>query len=552
MIKILNLNKKGFILFVILVWGIHLFSNPRNEIDSLNNLLSSSSNDTIRVALYLDIAEVYESISIDTAVIFADKALQLAEDNENLELVADANSRFGGIFFSQGIHNRAISYYFKVLEYYELKGNIRDLIVINFNIGLVYNSLNDNARSQEYYLKALEFLENNMETDTSLLYNIPVGRVYNNIGVTYNDDENYDVALDYFYKALKVSDETNSEIAKPYVYNNIGLVYHAKQDYEIALSFYFKSLEIRKKIDDPKGLALTYSYMADSYRLKQEKELAFANFDTAFDLAKEHKYYELQLSIAETMVEYYAEAGDLEKSYEMHMVFKELTEQLDIIEGSKAAAMLDMQYKFDKFQKEIELDQQRSKFRNFMLIAILIALLIMFTLFFFLAQSKVRRIRLHREKLLLEKENLEGKLDYRNKELTTNVMYLVRKNELISNISERLLNLKEDLTKTNQKPIHEIILELQRSVDDDVWKEFEYRFKEVHEDFYTALNDRYPDLSPNEKKLCAFLRLNMSTKDISAITFQTTHSITIARSRLRKKLDINNTDVNLVDFLAGL
>ena len=72
------------------------------------------------------------------------------------------------------------------------------------------------------------------------------------------------------------------------------------------------------------------------------------------------------------------------------------------------------------------------------------------------------------------------------------------------------------------------------------------------EDFYKALNKKFPDLTNNERKLCAFLRLNMSTKEISAITFQSVHSITIARSRLRKKLNITHSDISLTDFLLSI
>ncbi len=91
---------------------------------------------------------------------------------------------------------------------------------------------------------------------------------------------------------------------------------------------------------------------------------------------------------------------------------------------------------------------------------------------------------------------------------------------------------------------------MKSSQDSDTWEEFEAHFTHVHTDFYRRLNDLFPNLSANEKKLCAFLRLNMSTKDIAAITYQSVNSITVARSRLRKKLNIEGEDVNLVNFLA--
>jgi DNA-binding CsgD family transcriptional regulator len=74
---------------------------------------------------------------------------------------------------------------------------------------------------------------------------------------------------------------------------------------------------------------------------------------------------------------------------------------------------------------------------------------------------------------------------------------------------------------------------------------------DVHQEFYQRLNEMFPDLTPNEKKLAAFLRLNMTTKDISAITYQSTDSIKIARSRLRHKLGLTQDD-NLIAFLESL
>jgi DNA-binding CsgD family transcriptional regulator len=66
------------------------------------------------------------------------------------------------------------------------------------------------------------------------------------------------------------------------------------------------------------------------------------------------------------------------------------------------------------------------------------------------------------------------------------------------------------------------------------------------------LNEKFPDLSPSERRLCAFLKLDMTTKEISAITHQNAKSIDVARTRLRKKLNLTGTDHNLITFLAHL
>ena len=94
------------------------------------------------------------------------------------------------------------------------------------------------------------------------------------------------------------------------------------------------------------------------------------------------------------------------------------------------------------------------------------------------------------------------------------------------------------------------IKELESDNTQKVWKEFEMRFQNVHNDFYKRLINKFPDLSPNELRLCAFLKLNLNTKEISSITHQSINSIDIARSRLRQKLGLSKEE-NLISFLAG-
>ncbi len=151
-----------------------------------------------------------------------------------------------------------------------------------------------------------------------------------------------------------------------------------------------------------------------------------------------------------------------------------------------------------------------------------------------------------------EKENLEKELELKNRELTTNVMYLLRRHELINNISTRLKRLKSKLTMENKEVMQKIIFDLQAGSEPEAWEEFEIRFENVHTDFYKKLRKVASDLTPSELKLCAFLRLNMNSKEISALIHQSTKSIEVKRSRIRKKLGITNTDVNLVKYLSEL
>lgn len=543
--------KRTIFIFIIFLLNVQLLAGNSLS-DSLQSVLQRTMNDTTKFRIYLSLIKLYSKHNVDSSFQFANKAILLAKDFDDDRFEAQAENEMGHLFLQLGNYGRSIEYYFAVLKIYEERKDSLLLIASYFNIALVYDKLNENQKAQDYYLKALNIVQSMMAEKNKRVLTYPIGRIYNNIGITYHNFKQYDKALEYYHKAIQISEETNNTEALSYVYNNIGLVYKELGDYDIALTFFEKALSIKIEQHEEEGTALTYSYFGDCYSLKKNTEKAIEYYQKGLQLAEKIHATNLQMNIAGTLINEYAKIKQYDKSYQMHLIYKTLSDSLDLQESTRTANMLDMQYKFDKEQKEMELEQQKRFYWNLTISGILFTLLVVTTLLFFLAQSKVRRTRLQRENLKLERDKLEDELNYKNKELTTNVMYLLRKNELINSISVKLLNLKDSLVKANQKPVQDIINEMQRSVDDDVWKEFEFRFKDVHESFYKRLNELFPDLTQNEKKLCAFLRLNMSTKEISAITFQSPHSITIARARLRKKLNLTNQDVNLVEFLSKI
>lgn len=95
-----------------------------------------------------------------------------------------------------------------------------------------------------------------------------------------------------------------------------------------------------------------------------------------------------------------------------------------------------------------------------------------------------------------------------------------------------------------------IVKSLKDTVSDDVLTDFDKYFLYIHPDFYNNLHKMYPELTQNELRLCAMVRLNMSTKDIAEINNIEPNSARIAKNRLRKTLGISNTEESLFTFLS--
>ena len=148
---------------------------------------------------------------------------------------------------------------------------------------------------------------------------------------------------------------------------------------------------------------------------------------------------------------------------------------------------------------------------------------------------------------------MEIELNTRNKELTLNVMSLMKKSDLLTGLSKELYEVMKTVKGEETKSvINKIARKVQHSSETEIWEEFELRFKEVYGEFYKTLLKKYPDLTPSEQKLCAFLKLNMSSKDISELTGQSLSSIDKARYRLRKKLHLKDSQTNLITFITNI
>ncbi len=142
-------------------------------------------------------------------------------------------------------------------------------------------------------------------------------------------------------------------------------------------------------------------------------------------------------------------------------------------------------------------------------------------------------------------------LENKKRELTSSALRLIQISELNNSLISDLSRIRTFTNKKGNELIRQTITKFNLNTGENFWNEFESRFESVYESFYYKLNLLFPDLTSGEKKLCALLRLNLTSKDIASITFQNPQSVDMARYRLRKKMNLKQEE-NLVDFLMKL
>lgn len=154
--------------------------------------------------------------------------------------------------------------------------------------------------------------------------------------------------------------------------------------------------------------------------------------------------------------------------------------------------------------------------------------------------------------VLMISEYNKRMLNTKDQELTESALYLVKSNEFNIDITKRLKILNQFISKENA-PAHEfldeIVIDINDRINEDSWYRFNLSFSKVHLNFERNLINEFPELTATELKLCAFVRLGMNNKDIASVLHQNPDSVKVSRSRLRRKLGLDQTQ-NLESYLS--
>jgi len=162
-------------------------------------------------------------------------------------------------------------------------------------------------------------------------------------------------------------------------------------------------------------------------------------------------------------------------------------------------------------------------------------------------EMELAKAQNEKEIIKIQNEQLQEEFRSKSNELAASTLSIIRKNELLSKVKDQLLSSATD--KSSIKPIIKVIDK--NITQNDDWELFKEAFNNADRKFLKKLKKAHPNLSPNDVRLCAYLRLNLSSKEIAPLFNISVSSVEIKRYRLRKKMDLSHDD-NLVDYILKL
>jgi len=169
-----------------------------------------------------------------------------------------------------------------------------------------------------------------------------------------------------------------------------------------------------------------------------------------------------------------------------------------------------------------------------------------------LEEEKLNREREEAEKTIikLQNDNLQADIQYKSSQLALSTMSIVKKNELLMEIGNELAGMKTELGyRIPNKYFDKINKLINQNIDNEHdWEIFEQLFDQAHQNFFKRLKDAYPTLTASDLRLCAYLRMNLSSKEIAPLINITVRGVEERRYRLRKRLNLS-TEESLTDFI---
>ncbi len=409
----------------------------------------------------------------------------------------------------------------------------------------IYNGIKDYRSSLEY-----SFMAYKNDLEHNFINLIPAD--LNNISTQYSLLNKPDSTLYYIRKAIYYNKKIDNQKALAINYRNLSKYFLNSDINRLDSAYYFgeKAYEINNKLGVKKDLPDIFLLKGDIAMAKKDTGAAIAFYRKVIDTTIFKKNLDLQAKINATEKLY-----NIKLSQKQYIAAIDYLKQNHILKDSFNSRYLVNLSSFFQLEKEKDLYKNNSvllkeealfnlyRKRFFILLAILL-----FALTLYIRACYRRKIKKDKK----EKKFIEKKLEFKNREMTINAISQIKINKILKEISRDLKEMSNDVRSSKLKlKINKIIKTINKCTNETIMDEFALRYMEVNPDFKSNLLKQFPGLSPSEFKVCMFLKLNLSTKEISELMGVHPRTINNYRSKLRKKFGLPS-NISLFSFLSKI
>lgn len=530
----------------------------------------------------------------DTAYLELKNELEKAVKQGDLELQGKIFGQMGEFCFHLGQYPKALDYYLKASNIFQKAENESQLAYAYIDLGILYYYNRDIDKSHTLLYDALALFSKQKDQKGLAL-------TYANIGFSFEKQEKYDSAYHYQLKALEIYRNQGDSMQLPKIYENLGSIHEDLGHYDSAMYYFRLSLVQYQSRKEQSQHIEVMNNIGDVLRKtgKYRQSIIYTNEAINISLAQNNIY---QLSSGyRDLAKAYNLLGINDSAYYYLELSRKYALDIYSAESSRQMAFLETENNARKKDESIYQLQQSQQLNKILAIASgIIALLVAVLLGLAWNRHKLKirneraiskqqkvimethnqlmeadlksrileeerlRASLNNEQLekarldaqlksnMLEEALLKEQIEQKSKELSTNALHVIQKNQLLEQLREQIEAIVNDDRRDHKKQLKQLLTSINQNFNNEsYWVEFKNTFEQIHKSFYEKLTHICPDISASELRLVSLLKMNMNTNDIATILGISLDSLRVARYRLRKKLKLEQGS-NLSVFLQGL
>ena len=545
------------------------WDNPHKSLDSLNILISLSekanNNEALAMAYYYKAACYIILERYDSAYILCLNALSFAEKQNNDVVAGKMKIVLANYHIAKNEFKDANKCLLDALEIFERKDSVKDLMNVLNGFGLLYYNLKEFEKAITYYTRVIALSKGSE-------YKRQESVAYLNISNCYLYKLDYDRTIYFLDKALSGFRELNDSVYIMMCHMNLGIVSIDKGDEDKGLSYYFSVSDFSRRTDKKLLLAHTLFNIATVYYDNNNLGLAEKYYFESMEVYRSISNKSGEKDVLNQLSKIELSSNNWKQAYEYYdsyIVIKDSILNADLLKNIN-----DLQWKYDFQKQENETQAIKKRFElkqkeTAILIISFIFVFIVVLLFIAVIRlanknlkksDKLKELRIIHlqgqmiadEKINhLEKLKLRAEIEAKNKELTTTSLQLILKNDVLNNVSGIAENYFQKKSM-NEECYNRLKIVLKENLDQDKdWEHFKNLFEGVHHDFFKNIKRNCPEITENELRLCAYLKINLHNKEIAKLLNITPDSLKTLRYRIRKKFHLEK-DTILEDYIRDM
>ena len=488
-----------------------------------------------------------------------EEAIQLMDSVAKISLVDRDYLRYGSALSDNGVHYYEMGNYPKAMAFYKKALETYDSLEIDtYHKADLFRNLGKLHSVQGNHKSSLGYFDQAVEVYRELGDNMFLANTLSDMGNVHSLMGQHHIAIDKYKECIKVAIAHNFPSAEIIAYGNLGSEYLTMGQNEEAIAFLEKALKMGQDtsadnnlITDMSNLGLAY---ANNQNFNKGLELLTQAITKADSIGVTN---ELQAALFNRALAYEKNGMPL-KAIADHKRSRIINDSLFSITKTKQINELQTIYETEKKEAEIALQHEeintltekgkvdqltKGLFAGGMFTFVAIS-----GLLFFGFRQRMKKNRIAREK---REEIYKKEIEHKQKELASQTLHLVQKNTFIQELMRNLEKIKKS-PETFKMEFRRIVMLLKKeNASDKDWEVFKTYFADVHNDFDQKLKTLYHEISEKEIRLAAFLRMNLTTKEIAVTLNVLPDSILKSKYRLKKKLGLGK-ETDLANFLNSL